>query len=414
MQEIKVDVLVVGAGPAGVTAAIAAGRQGAKVALIERYGVVGGGLTSLYVYPVSGGIINDNIGKEIVKRIDQGTKTMSVIESAKQTLTQMLYEANVRVYLQTLLSGVTVKDDKIIKVTALFHTQTLTFIAKQYIDATGDGDLAYQSGCKIEMGRDGDGLVQPVSLMFTIDGIAPEQNLVCYHEEDYTTLSNGKEYLDLCRKANANGELPKNTNIVRLYDTGNVGERMVNGSQLNHVNALDPSAIFDAEYDLRMQTKIIVDFLRSNVPGFESIRVNGSATTLGVRETRRVMGDYVLTAEDIIAGREFDDAIVHGANFCIDIHNPDGCGQSESEGVPVRAQDYDIPYRCLTPLGKSNLLCAGRCISGTHRAHASYRVMRICMAMGHAAGVAATMALQTDDVRKIDVSRLQAQLDIHE
>ena len=118
---------------------------------------------------------------------------------------------------------------------------------------------------------------------------------------------------------------------------------------------------------LRKQVKQIVVFLKNNIPGFENIRVNGSCTTLGVRESRRINGDYILTGEDLIEGRKFNDAVVHDANFCIDIHNPDGAGQSESTGCPQLAKNYDIPYRCLCPLGVDNLLTAGRCISGTPR-----------------------------------------------
>ncbi len=411
MKVVYCDILVVGSGPAGVACAVVAGRKGAKVCLMERYGMVGGGLTSLFVRPISGDVGNHNIGEEICQNIQNNMHNMSAIESAKQTLVAMLFDAGVDVYLQTALSGVQTDGDKIVSVCGLFHGQTIQFVAKQYVDATGDGDLSAISGCQVAMGRE-DGLVQPVSLMFTIDGVSPQQNLVCYHEEHYTMLSNGREYLDLCHKANISGELPPNVNIVRLYDTGVVGERMVNASQLNKVNPLDGKSVFLAEVDLRRQTEKIVAFLKNNVEGFENIRVSGSGWSLGVRESRRVIGDYLLTAEDLIAGRHFDDAVVRDANFCIDIHNPDGVGQAESQGLPHLTQNYDIPYRCLTPLGKSNLLVAGRCISGTHRAHASYRVMKICMAMGHAVALASVQAISTCDVRKVDVKLVQQELGI--
>jgi len=146
---------------------------------------------------------------------------------------------------------------------------------------------------------------------------------------------------------------------------------------------------------------------------FEDIYVDGSCSTVGVRETRRIIGDYVITAEDMIEGKKFDDAIVHNAYFHIDIHNPDGAGQSETDGCPHTVQDYDIPYRCLCPIGADNLLTAGRCISGTHRAHASYRVMNICMAMGNAAGLAAAMMSENKCTsREISVPLLQKKLNI--
>lgn len=144
--------------------------------------------------------------------------------------------------------------------------------------------------------------------------------------------------------------------------------------------------------DLRNQIAMVVKFLQKNVPGYENCRVKSSADVLGVRETRRIMGDYILQDSDVENGAHFPDAIVHNAWFLIDIHNPTGGGQAEKHSQP--AKPYDIPYRCFLPIGIENLLVAGRCISGTHRAHASYRVMAICMAMGEAVGVAAALSAQ--------------------
>ena len=413
MENKKYGIVVVGAGPAGIAAALECARGGVPTALIERYGCVGGGLTSMYVRPLLGGVKNVNIGREIEQRLSDYADFMAPVESAKCVLNDMLHDAGVEVYLQTLVTSADVRDGKIAAIHAVNHSRELCFTADQFIDATGDGDLSAAAGCEIAYGRDGDGLVQPVSIMFTIEGIAPDQHLLCGHEEDYQQLSDGREYLDLCHKACASGELPPSVNIVRLYSTGRIGERMVNATQMNRVNTLDPKSFFKAEYELRRQIRQIVAFLKNNIPGFEHIRVNGSCTTLGVRESRRVMGDYVLTGEDLIAGRQFDDAVVHNANFCIDIHNPDGAGQAETEGCPHRAKDYDIPYRCLCPRSIDNLLTAGRCISGDHRAHASYRVMRICMAMGHAAGAAALLCVRGGiSTRQVPIRELQKMVNI--
>ena len=413
MENRHYEVVIVGAGPAGIAAALTCARGGVSTALIERYGCVGGGLTSMYVRPLLGSVKNMNIGREIERRLCANQDFMSPVESAKCVLTEMLCEAKVDVYLQTPVISAEVHNGRITAVYAVNRGLELRFTADQFIDATGDGDMAALSGCEIAYGRDGDGLIQPVSIMFTIEGVSPDQHLLCGHEEDYQQLSNGREYLDVCHKACASGELPPSVNIVRLYSTGHSGERMVNATQMNRVNPLDPTALFAAECELRRQIRQIVAFLKNNIPGFENIRVNGSSTTLGVRESRRVMGEYVLTGEDLIAGRQFDDAIVHGANFPIDIHNPDGAGQSETEGCPHQAQDYDIPYRCLCPRGIDNLLTAGRCISGDHRAHASYRVMRICMAMGHAAGAAALLCLNGGiTTRQVPIRELQNMVNI--
>ncbi len=412
MNHYRCDIAVVGAGPAGIAAALTAAREGADVLLIERYGCVGGGLTSMYVRPFLGRVENKNIGQEIEGAIRALSQDMAPIEAAKCALSRLLYEAGVRVLLQASLSAVHTENRRISSLEITTQSGICSVSAEQYIDASGDGVLCTLAGCTVEAGREADGLMQPTSLMFTIEGIAPDQELICQHEEDYRDLGDGREYLNLCHKACASGELPPSINIVRLYATGRSGERMVNATQLNGVNPLHPENLFESEYILRGQIETVVRFLKRNIPGFADIRVNGSATTLGIRESWRVIGDYVLTAEDLIAGRKFEDGIVHNACFCIDIHNPAGPGQAVNEvGCPPRAQPYDIPYRCMTPRGYDNLLTAGRCISGTHEAHASYRVMRICMGMGDAAGRASVMALRgSGNTRDIDVMSLRRSL----
>ncbi len=412
MQTLTCEVLVVGGGAAGCAAALVSARAGADTILLERYGCVGGGLTNMFVRPFLGWAQNENIGREIEARVKERESFMTSVESAKHVLPEMLAEAGVRVMLQCPMTAVRVDGDRIASVIASFHGVEYNIHAKMYIDATGDGDLSALSGCEVDMGRDGDRLVQPVSCMFTIENIDPAQDLICYSETHETILSTGEGYLDLCHKAAANGELPPQVDTVRLYDIGIPTERMVNASQENYIDPLDPTAVFRAEIALRRQTTQIVEFLKHHVPGYENIRVSGSAVTLGIRESRRVMGDYVLSLHDLKVGSDFDDAVVRKANFCIDIHNPDGAGQAEKDDEAHVALDYDIPYRCLTPRGKSNLLTAGRCISGSHHAHASYRVMRICMAMGHAAGAAAYLALETGDTRKINIRALQKMVNI--
>ena len=410
---LSYDVVVVGGGPAGIASALAAADEGCRVALLEKYGCLGGGITSGYVRPFLGVVGNPNIGGEIRGRIAALEDFMSPVEAAKAALAEMLYERGVDVRLQTEPIEVLRGGADIAKIAAVSKGGRYEFCANAYIDATGDGDLAAMAGASCEYGREGDRLVQPTSIMFTIEGIDPSIDWCICHEEDWHTLPDGREFLDICHKACESGELPPSINIVRLYATGRVGERMVNATQANHVNPLEPTEIFAAEVELRRQVRIVVEFLRRNIPGFEHIRVNGSATTLGARESRRIVGDYILTDNDLIVGARFDDAIVHRANFCIDIHNPDGAGQAERNGRPYLCQDYDIPYRSLTPLGFDNLLCAGRNISGDHRAHASYRVMNICMAMGHAAGLAASdMSRHRRSSRDVDIRAIQKKLGI--
>ncbi len=409
---MKYDVVIAGAGPAGIGAALEAARSGFKTALIERYGCVGGNLTQGYVGPLLGRVCEGTVADEIEDAICAHRGSVPDFEKAKIALTDLLDKAGVDVYLQTSVIGAEKNGERVEKVHTAGKFGNISFSSEVFIDATGDGDLAVQCGCPYEMGREGDGLVQPVTLMFVIEGVDPDQPLLCRHEEDYTDLGDGREYLDLCHKACRTGELPENVNIVRLYATDIKTERMVNATQENRIDPLNPAAVFKAEASLRRQIGKIMDFLKNNIPGFSDIRIKGSASTLGVRESRRVLGRYQLTEDDLMEGRTYPDSVVHKAKFCLDIHNPSGAGQSvHAEKRPATPKPYDIPFSAMCPLGCNNLITAGRCISGTHVAHSSYRVMRICMAMGQAAGAAAAVVLKSGTVTDtVDVSDIRRHL----
>lgn len=409
---MKYDIVIAGAGPAGIAAALEAARSGLKTALIERYGCVGGNLTLGYVGPLLGKVCSGTIAEEIEDAICAKRGAVPDFERAKIALTSMLDEAGVDVYLQTSVIGAERIGETIKTVYTVGKFGSLSFSADVFVDATGDGDLAVQSGCRYEMGREGDGLVQPVTLMFVIDGVDPDQPLLCRHEEDYTDLGDGREYLDLCHRACRTGELSENVNIVRLYATGVHTERMVNATQENRIDPLNPADVFKAEVSLRRQIGKIVDFLKNNIPGFADIRIKGSASTLGVRESRRILGRYQLTEHDLMEGRAYPDSVVHKANFCLDIHNPAGAGQAvHEERCPVTPKPYDIPFSAMCPIGCDNLITAGRCISGTHVAHSSYRVMRICMAMGQAAAAAASVMCKTKTTTAtVDVDQIRGHL----
>ena len=409
---MKYNIVISGAGPAGIACAIEAARSGLKTALIERYGCVGGNLTQGYVGPLLGKVCAGTVAEEIESAICARRGSVPDFEKAKIALTDMLDQAGVDVYLQTSVIGAEKRGEKIETIHTAGKFGNISFTAETFVDATGDGDLAVLAGCPYEMGREGDGLVQPVTLMFVIEGVDPDQPLLCRHEEDYTDLGDGREYLDLCHKACRTGELPENVNIVRLYATDIVTERMVNATQENRIDPLDPSSVFKAEVSLRRQIGKIVDFLKNNIPGFADIRIKGSASTLGVRESRRIVGRYKITESDLMSGRTYPDSVVHKANFCLDIHNPLGAGQSvHAEKRPVTPPLYDIPFSAMCPIGCNNLITAGRCISGTHVAHSSYRVMRICMAMGQAAGAAASVMKETNTTTDtVDVSLIRRHL----
>lgn len=392
------DVLVVGGGPAGIAAATIAARSGARVALVERYGILGGNLTVGHVGPICGSVGPGTIYDEIRERLGIGrvNKKHHDVETAKAYLAELVADAGVRVFLE--LSAV----DTIVENTsddarravrgAVVATKSgfEAFTSAVVVDATGDGDIAAWAGAEFEMGRPEDGLMQPATIMFTVSGVADDA-LLCGGEHSQVLLGN-ERFVDFCKKKNAAGELPPYVSVVRLYACVQAGEVTVNASQVNFVNGLLPAEVATADRELRSQTDRIIEFLRKYVPGYQSCVLKDSAETLGIRETRRILGDHVLSESDLLEGRRWPDAVVHDADFVIDIHNPTGGGQAD--GLARKVKPYEIPYGCFLPSRLENILVTGRCISGSHRAFASYRVMSICLGMGHAVGVAAALSAE--------------------
>lgn len=385
------DVIIAGGGPSGIAAAVAASRLGTRALIVERAGAVGGNLTIGHVSPILGGYVKNSMADYINCLIGERFSGVHDFENAKAVLTGLLHDNNVDVFLNSSVCDV-IKDGGRISSVVISSQQGLKAVdGRMFIDCTGDGVLSFLAGEEIEYGRD-DGLVQPASLMFTISGIDESQPLICYDEKHDTALKKGS-YLKLCRDACESGELPHEINIVRLYSCPLKTERVVNATQINRLNPLDLKDYTKAQAELRKQIQTVVSFLKNNIEGFENIRVKDSSDIVGFRESRRVKGQYTLSAEDLLSGKRFDDVIVHKASFPLDIHNPDGAGQAESDSVPVQVGAYDIPYGTIVPLLNDNLYVAGRCISGTHRAHASYRVMNHAMNIGEAAGISAALCV---------------------
>lgn len=409
------DVVVVGSGPSGICAAVAASRQGAKTAIIERYGVLGGDLTVASVGPMMGSVAKGTMRDELAGRIRVANNNMQAtnghvhdMEQAKRVFAEFLAEAGVTVYLQTYVVDVVKKGETVTGLVVSERSGMSVVQAKRVIDASGDGDVAFYAGAPWEMGRASDGKTQPVTLMYILSNVDESRALKCFGEEDNVQL-NGERFLDFTARCCKEGKLPANCASVRLYPTLKAGERLVNTTQANDINPLDTRDLIKAELELRQQINVITTFLRENVPGYEKCTIKSTANTLGIRESRRIMGEYVLDVDDLRAGRRFSDVVVHKANFTVDIHNPDGPGQAH--GLAEVVQAYDIPYRCLVPLKVENLLVTGRCISCTHEALASLRISTVCMALGEAAGIAAALSIGTDTiVRKLNVNMVQKAL----
>ncbi len=410
----RFDVIVCGAGPAGICAAVAAARQGAKVALLERYGVPGGNLTCGHVGPILGMVGKGTMRDELMALLEVPDNDMigrvgvaHDMQRAKTVLTEFIHHENIEVYLQTMAADALVEDHRVTGVVISTKEGLLALEGKVVVDATGDGDVAAFAGCQIEKGRE-DGLMQPVTLEFTLDNVDEDRGVICIGDVDDVAF-NGQRFLDYCKQCAQKGMLPEHLAAVRLHPTVHKGERQVNTTQANGVDSTKIEDLYPAELALRGQIDTLIRFFRENLPGYENCKYIASGTTTGVRESRRVVGEYLITAEELAAGKRFDDVVVHRAEFIVDIHNPAGAGQAEEKIQYV--VPYDLPYGCFVPKGVDGLMTAGRCISGTHRAHASYRVMSICMAMGQAVGVAAALcARQGCQPRELDVKALQKEL----
>lgn len=405
------DVIVAGAGPAGICAAVAAARQGARVALIERYGVLGGNLTAGHIGPILGMVGSGTMRDELLALLGVANNDMlgevgvaHDVECAKRVLAEFIDDTAIDVYLQTVIVDALMVEGHVGGVVVSTKEGLLALRGAVVVDATGDGDVAFFAGAAFEQGRE-DGLVQPVSHEFTIADVDETRAIVCIGDVDDVELD-GERFLDFCARCGQEGILPGDLVAVRLHRTTKPGERQVNTTQVGGVDSTQVRQLYPAELALRRQIAQLVDFFREHLPGYENCKCIASGATLGVRESRRFLGEYVITAEDLAAGRRFEDVVVHKAEFIVDIHNPDGPGQAEAEIQYV--VPYDLPYRCFVPEKLDGLLLAGRCISGTHRAHASYRVMSICMAMGQAIGTAAAIcAKQKCMPRALDVAELQ-------
>ncbi len=402
---IDADVVVSGGGPAGVCAAVSAARMGAKTVLVERFGCLGGNLTLGHVSPILGKVSPGTMADEVRRLLNErhlgaqkvmtrnGPEEHIDHEEAKGILAKLCADAGVSVLLCASVVDAVMDGNRVVGLVVDTPKGLRRISAKAFVDATGDGRVAASAGAEFKIGRDADGATQPSSLEFVVDGVDERVGITAWGGTDPVKLPSGEEYRALCKRMNAAGELPENVTIVRLHRTFYPGERSVNATQVNGVDALDPAAIGKADAELRRQIDMCVAFLRKHVPGYENCRVKSTADTLGVRETRRVMGDAMVVDGDLLEGRKYADAVVHDAWFLIDIHNPKGGGQAEGHSHP--AKPYDIRYGAFLPKGVEGLLTAGRCISGTHRAHASYRVMTPCMAMGEAVGVAAALAAKS-------------------
>ena len=407
-QLTQVDVLVAGGGPAGIGAALAAARAGAKTLLVERYGFLGGvgahgmGMGINQMRP--GGRARSAVHETVIERtLACGPEAGGMadhalvcnVEYLKAALMDSLDSIGCDCLLHCRIADAVVTAGRLRQVVVATKQGLAKIEAVAFVDATGDADLAYFAGAETLKGREGDGFLSPMTLCFIISQVGVE-GVQAYAKADGGCVN-------LLERARGKYPLlPETIHFERpipLKDSLVVNHA---GTKLRgSLDASDPQEMTEAERYSRRQIVQIVEALREfGGPPFASIQLAAAGAQVGVRETRRVKGLYLLTEEDAMAGRRFDDAVAWRSGY-LDI------GFVRWEPMKV----HDVPYRALVPEKLDGLLAAGRCISATHVGASSGKSMGNCMATGHAAGRAAAMCAATGRLpRELDVAQLQSAL----
>ncbi len=400
------DVAVIGGGIAGVSAALAAARAGAKVILVERFAITGGNATVGGV----GAFCGETAGQgEAFDAIIKGLEAFGAIAPYKPyvekesrifdpdilavVLQELLLKRGVKLLLHTQFVDVCVREGEVTECMVCGPSGPEALRAKQYIDATGEAHVVQAAGFETVKGRPEDGLQLPMSMMFTVRHIEEKDFHRQVPEGWFESLK-------------TNNDLP----MTSLWPNGPGSTALK--IKIPQFDATDTESLTAAEIRGRRRMMEVLDYYQREEK--KPWILDHAASRIGIREGRRTVGDYVLTVEDLRAGRAFDDAIARGV-FYLDGHKPDDDKRTyilppEERKVPP----YHIPFRCLIPKSAKNLLVAGRCLSADQLALSSARVMTTCSMMGQAAGIAAAkMAVQNTTLQRLDFNEVRKDVEEH-
>ncbi len=430
----EVDVVVAGGGTAGVAAAIAAARRGARTLVIEQFGFLGGTQTGALVGPIcpnyhpDGKPLTLGIGQEIWDRLAarqsaearQGQRYPAGDwpwfdpEALKYLLDEMVEEAGVDVLFHTWISDVIVEEGRVKGLIIENKSGRQAVMARVTIDATGDADVASRAGVPCESGRESDGLNQPASLRFHVGHVDWDRCTAFLRGQGMTNVTlptvsyaigaGAKDLAAYLEQCVAEGKVDLET--VRYFQfysiEGRPGEVTFNCPEIRTLEGTNGWDLSRMHLEGRRLILKLVDFCRRCIPGFEECYIVLTGPMVGIRTSRRIVGEYILTEADVLSGMKFPDAVARN-NWPPDIHAP-----KETEGLVFKQDlftvDYvEVPYRTLLPLKVDNLLVAGRCVSATFEAQSAIRISRTCHALGQAAGTAAALAVQNGgNPRKLD------------
>lgn len=400
------EIIVAGGGLAGVAAAVSASRNGAKVLLVEKNGFLGGMACSALVNPFmayweqTALYINNyekplcaGIFKEIIDSLkdfgalyedDRSSIHKYMIfheEYLKIILDRLCISSGVDVLFHSQLTDVCYEENRIENIVVSNKSGNTIYIADVFIDATGDADIIGFAGIKCNVGRESDGLSQPMTLCF---------RLINVDWQKWNT--NTRDIADkLYKKLKEEGKIKNHRENILAFP--NILDNVIhfNSTRVIKKSVLNAVEFSQAEMEAREQMLELFYFLKNNIEGFENSQILMSGSQIGVRESRRIIGLYKLTAEDLMNCIKFEDSIVRG-NYDIDIHSPDGSG-TVLEHIPYNSY-YTIPLRSTIPLYVDNLFVTGRPICSTHEAHSSIRIMPITTCIGEGVGCAAYLAVR--------------------
>lgn len=444
MRNKLFDVAVAGGGISGVCAAIGAARAGANVILIERYGFLGGTLTACGTGPmmtfhagetqVVGGVCAEVIERLKQKGLSPGhiydttaytyTVTPFDSEGMKLELEAMCQEAGVTLLYHTCVTGVDKKDGKITAVSVYHKNGGEKIRAKMFVDASGDCDLSFLAGAKVNKGRKADGKCQPVTMNFKVTNVDTDKvkAYIKTHGEEFPRL---KGYLGIVdrssrlsiggftktlQNARRDGRVTFLREDILFFETNRKGEFIVNTTRVTGIDPTDPADLTKAEFEGRKQAQEILAVLKRDISGFEESYLEFTGPFIGIRSSRQIEGKHVITEEELISCKRFSDTVAHGG-YPIDIHSPDGLNENmfEEKGLAPGAF-YSIPLSAL--YGElHNLITVGRCISVTFEAQAAVRVSPIAGATGHAGGVAAAVcAIDNINIDDVNIEAVQKEL----
>lgn len=387
------DVVVVGGGPAGCGVAVACGRSGLKTLVVEKFNCPGGAWTTGFMNPFFDGIGKSGFVNEIISELKSenqwgGFWNISFnYEHMKHILEQKLRASNVDILYNTIFSRTIVDNNTVTGIIAENIEGRFAVLAKTIVDCTGDGCVAASAGCDFELGENGDWQeCQAMTLMFLVGNI-PEKykdGMMIYEKLNHAYECEGKE-------------LP--FKVPYLIPVPNTHFGVIQFTHMYGYNPLSAKDLTLAVTEGRQQLIDAFTYLTKHDEEFKDLELITSSSVLGVRESRRIIGEYTLTLDDILSGATFDDAVAR-VTFNADLHTKSNKGQHCFSVKP-----YTIPLRACIPKGFNGILVAGRCISGSREAHASYRVTGNCCQMGENVGYAIAKSIKDNiNIREVKIS----------